>query len=351
MTATGVPAAAGAPGGARGPEPGARGTARADGPATDDHRGRATETADGAPESAVAEATTALPQLLRVVGAVVAPTTLVTALLFYLGRAHATALVGYFGVPVTVLDLTVNDQLFRSIDVAGLPVVLLLGLALLALWTHQVLSGTLPDRLRGPLRTILAPVAAVTGAVLVSLSLAATLGAWRFPFGEGRGLALSIGVLLLAYAARLARMSWAGRRAGGRPGQSVDALAVAQGCVVFLLVAIGLFWAAGSYAGGVGRLRAQQFASTLVSAQPDTVLYSAGDLSLRGPGITELRCADDAAYRYRYTGLSLLIQSGSQYLLLPKAWNAEYGRAILIPRDERVRLEFGQPGVAADGTC
>jgi hypothetical protein len=291
-----------------------------------------------------------VPQVFKVLGAVVAPTSLVLGLLFYFGRVHATTLTEHFGVNVTALDLTFNDHLIRSVDAAGIPVVIVLGLGLLVLWLHQVLVGIRRDAVRRRVLRTLVPVAIGTGAVLVTVAMADLVGVWRIGIPEGRGLGLAVGVLLLAYAVHVIRLLRSGRRASAAPRQVLDAVAVAQGCVVFALVSIGLFWAVAGYAGGVGRQRAEQIAATLVH-MPETVLYSAEDLSLRGPGISTVPCGDEAAYRYRYTGLVLLLQSGSQYLLLPEAWTGRYGRAILIPRDEAVRLEFGQPGLAVEPTC
>ena len=54
-----------------------------------------------------------------------------------------------------------------------------------------------------------------------------------------------------------------------------------------------------------------------------------------------MRCKDlQAGYRFRYDGLKLLPQSGDQYLLLPATWSPRNGVAILIPRNDSLRLEL-----------
>ena len=55
-------------------------------------------------ESAVFEAAAALPQVLKIVGSVIAPTTLLTALLFLFGWMYAIAFFQYLGVQITVLN-------------------------------------------------------------------------------------------------------------------------------------------------------------------------------------------------------------------------------------------------------
>jgi hypothetical protein len=64
-------------------------------------------------------------------------------------------------------------------------------------------------------------------------------------------------------------------------------------------------------------------------------------LSLHAPGVRETRCHDpNAAYRFRYDGLKLVLQSGDQYLFLPEGWSPSNGVAILMPRSPSLRLEF-----------
>ncbi len=74
---------------------------------------------------------------------------------------------------------------------------------------------------------------------------------------------------------------------------------------------------------------------------PSAVVYSERSLSLHAPGVRETRCHDrDAAYRFRYDGLKLVLQSGDQYLFLPEGWSPSNGVAILMPRNDSLRLEF-----------
>lgn len=83
---------------------------------------------------------------LQVVGSVVAPTTLLTALLFYFGRAHARYFFNYFGIDVSLLGLTTQDYLIRSVDALLVPLVVGLGVGLVLLWVYARVSGQLFDR-------------------------------------------------------------------------------------------------------------------------------------------------------------------------------------------------------------
>jgi hypothetical protein len=55
-----------------------------------------------------------LPQLTRLLGTIVAPTTLLTSLLFYFGWSHAYWYYDYFGVNATLLGLTTRSAPGRA---------------------------------------------------------------------------------------------------------------------------------------------------------------------------------------------------------------------------------------------
>ncbi|MGH2619387.1 MAG: hypothetical protein ACRDHG_02285 [Anaerolineales bacterium] len=203
---------------------------------------------------------------------------------------------------------------------------------------------------------VLAPLAGVSGMVLVALALAATFGNKVFAsFPEAGGLSLSIGVLLLAYAVRLLRLLIAERRSGDLPSSPAGGIAVAEWGAVFILVSVGLFWAVNSYAIGVGISRGQQIERDLGSS-PNVVLYSEKSLNLRVPGVREMVCSTpeempEVAYRFRYEGLKFVLQSGNHYLFLPAGWTRNSGVALVIPRSDALRLEFSGPGQGVRADC
>jgi len=53
---------------------------------------------------------------LKIFGSLLAPTTVLTALLFYFGVRHATYFCEWFGVHYSVLGLSAPDYLIRSAD-------------------------------------------------------------------------------------------------------------------------------------------------------------------------------------------------------------------------------------------
>lgn len=318
---------------------------------------------DGQPAARVAEPpeagakspdpdSAALSQVLKIFGSVVAPATFLTALMYYFGRLEYAGLFRYVGADVTVLDLTVQDYLNNSVSGFTPPLIAVAVATLLALWGHQLVSA-LPPRARRIVWWVLLPAAAISGFILVSLALADLfiVPVFTVSFPEGRGLSLSIGILLLAYAARLFRLLTGERDTKRVPRRAPGTVAMVEWGAAFILVSVGLFWAAGSYAIGAGVRYAQQLETSLPN-RPDVVAFSEKRLSLQGPGIREVACRDpDAAYRFRYDGLKLMLQSGNQYLLLPAGWTHTNGAAILIPRIDKIRLEFSPPGQLRDATC
>jgi len=299
---------------------------------------------------AVAEPAAVLPRLFKVAGAVLGSTTVLTGLLFYFGRLHITGFFRYLRVNFTVLDLTPNDYLIRSADGLFVPLTAAAVTGLLCLWGNRFVLGRLsPDR-RKRVVAVAVPAAAGLGVVLVAVSLRELFAdrplVTDLPWVGG--LALAGGVLLLAYAAHLARTGDSADGAGGR--RSSDVSVLAEGGFALLLVTIGLFWAVGSYAIDVGTGRARQAVAELPGVE-DAVIYSERSLRLAVVGVTEFRCEDpEAAYRFRYDGLKLILQSGGQYLFVSGDWSRDNGTAVLLPRDA-VRLEFATPGQRRSPIC
>jgi hypothetical protein len=289
-------------------------------------------------EDMTAEALTHLPRVLKVLGTVVAPTTLLTALLFYFGLVEVDNLYRRLGVSATVLDLTLQDYLVQSADGLFVPAAIGAGAVLVAVWAHHALDGRLSDERGEAAVRAVTPAVAVTGLALLCVAVAGIRRPAVFTaVAELPGLCLVTGALALAFAARMLR-----RR------QAPAAVLLVEWVALFAVVSIGLFWAVGNYAAGVGRARADQVVAELPGTA-DAVVFSAKSLALDLPVTT---CADaEGAYRFRYTGLKLVLRVGEQYLLLPADWTPETGRAVLLPRSADVRLEFAAPGAPRNPTC
>jgi len=274
----------------------------------------------------------ALPRVLKAAAAVIAPGTALTAVLYYFGYLHVFYFCDYFGVHSTTLGFTAEDYLLRNVDGLFVPLTVVAVVGLLVLWGQRLLGPYLARASSARLPITLGALGA--GALLSILGLLNVFGVLALGLAVAP-LCLTVGVLLLMAAVR-----------GYRPAPS-EWSTIAEWAGVFAIVSICAFWAAGDYAASVGAGRARSLAASL-PRQPDVLLYSAADLGLAGPGLTETPCtAPNAAYRYRYAGLKLVLQSGDQYLLLPERWAPGEGPAIVLPRGDSVRLEFAAAGTGA----
>jgi hypothetical protein len=300
------------------------------------------------------EAADAVPRALQIVGSIVAPTTLVTALFLYFGLLYAVAYFRYFGVNYTVLELPNRGFLILSASAATLPLALLAAAALLSLWLYQVPYEKASGTAHRLLHFGLLPAVAAVGVGLLALVVTDALFATRlFPTGfwEARGLSLSVGVVLLAYAGRLRRMLGPPKSAGRTRPHAPVVLTVGKWVCLSLLFGVGLFWAVGSYALRMGTEGAEGHVAGLRCA-PDVVLYSEKSLNLQYAGVREEAVVgSDGASGYRYPGLKLVPQEGTQYLLLPADWAQNARPAILLPRSDALRLEFVTVPSGAPGTC
>jgi hypothetical protein len=284
-----------------------------------------------------------LERVVQVVTAIIAPTTVLTALLFYFGWIRTNALFQYFGVDATVLGFTTQDYLLRSTEALYVPLGTLLVVGLAGIWAHGQVEAWLARRRGGlPRRTALT-VGAV-GVVGLALFARGTAGV-AVPGLSRNGflvtpVCLGLGAILGAYA------QWLWRRLRQPPGHRGGASRprwpglVGLGLVAMLVV-LSLFWATTDYARAYGRGRAVAYARDL-AVRPGVVIYSAERLFLQGPGVREqaLPAGEHASYRYRYSGLRLLTEAHGRLFLLPAGWTTTNGAAMVLAGDDQLRVEF-----------
>jgi hypothetical protein len=289
-------------------------------------------------------------QLLRIVVVTLGSAALLAVLVLQFGRLQSSSYFRYFGVNVSLLDLTPNDFLVAGAEGLLAPAIticaVVLGLSLL----HRFVLGRLSAAHRRAVLRGLIPLAGSLGAILVTLALFDLLGRSRLLWSGSAigGLALAVGTLCVVYAARQARLAaplWRGSSDPGSSRRPVTAGLAEWGSAI-LLVCLGLLWSVSNYAftTGVGRATVLHRA---LAVQPAVVLFSQHRMSLHVAGVTEDKCHDpQAAYGFRYDGLRLIRQTGDQYLLLPANWTRAKGTVLLVPRSTTVRLELRNSKVA-----
>ncbi len=286
---------------------------------------------------------TAPPQkrALAVIGTVVAPATLLVALMYVFGLLHAYWFFRRFGVDYTLMGMTTQDYLLRSVDGLFVPLVTASAVGLAVFWLGRCLPAALRSRARRIPRSLVGAVGFVVATALLAVAVAGILDpAWFDGSVAVPGLALTAAVVVFAALSRP-------RRSHHTPAPVL----VAEWVAIFVLFSAGLYWAVTDYSASVGTERADELIAALPT-WPDTVVYSEKSLNLALPGVQEHRCRDaEGAYAFRYDGLKLILQSGGQLFLLPGQWVPEGGAAVVLPRTDALRLEFTGPGEAAAGAC
>lgn len=305
--------------------------------------------------------TPALTRALDLLGKVVAPTTLLIALLFYYGWLRTNALFLYFGVSQSVLGLSVQDYLLRgfsNVTFAALRWILILALA--AIWAHIGIGRLMEGERSLMSRRFLIWLARM----LLGLGLLLVLGseaALRFDPDQRieylyYPLIWTPGVGLTIYGLYLwRRLRQAGARSDQTQAQSGATGApaipkllrqVSWGLIVAILL-MGVFWIVADFADWVGTWQAEQFARGLTN-YPSVIVYSQEPLGIQAPGVEGHEVSDiPSAYRYRYTGLKFLIRSNDKYFLLPASWSRAQPITIILPDNDTIRIEVSPGGLPA----
>jgi len=272
-------------------------------------------------------------QTVESVSAVIAPLTVVTALLFYVGWVRTRAFFSYFGVSAALVGFSPQDYVLRSAEV-GFGAVLLLALAGVVLVGLDRLVAIVIARVSGRVlgqwvRWGLAGLGA--SLVLIGLGGATAEAAVAVvPPIAGAGLLALGAVLFLRFGAE--SPSRQGLLRPGTTGLSIVVLAVA------------CFWAVTIYARdlGVGAAVAIDGDARIL---PLVTVYSSEPLDLPGTNVIPTRVlGEDQRWNYRYTGAVLLTYSNERWFLIPEPASGDYRSSVVVLRDsESIRVETAVP--------
>ncbi len=275
---------------------------------------------------------------VRLATGVIAPTTVLTALLFYFGYVATTAEYRYFGITLGTLGLSTQEVVLRSVAALYVPLGALLVLLLSMSWMHHTVSRWLAAethtrslRRAGVVLAALGTIGFARGVVGVAVpEVARTEPVAVSP------TCLGLGVVTIAYGRYLLLRTAAQQR---DPRETVWAR---RGGLLFTagLVTLSLFWATNSFAGAYGRGRAVYVADRLGQDRPAVVLDTTERMFADYTGIDEvpLPAEDDQRFRYRYYGFRLLVQAGDRMFLLPERWQVEDGTTLVVQVGDDVRF-------------
>jgi hypothetical protein len=284
-----------------------------------------------------------LGDILEKVSLVIAPPTLIAALAFWFGWTMTNARSAYFGIDSSILGFSTTDYVLRSADAAFVPIAIVLLAVLIAivlhgLVRHAVMTGRGPKAVRR----------AAIGGVMLGAFLT-FFGVWAMfePLPMRTSylvppVILGLGPSLIAYS------GWTLRYVTAANKKEVDRIVPMwerSGYVIAVALALlGVFWASSLYASALGRGRAEVLAGSL-SSRPAVTVFSVKSLDINAAGVTVTRItADSSEYKFRYSGLRLLIRSANKYFLVNESWSRERGVTIVLQDTPDIRLEFAPGG-------
>jgi hypothetical protein len=278
---------------------------------------------------------------LELVGLVVAPTTLVTALAYYFGWVLTNSRARYFGIDASALGYSTQDYLLRSADALFVPLGTVLVLALAIVTLHAVVTRAMAGEPARRRVRVAARTAIGVGGLLFAFGAVAVFEPVAFsPHYLFASASPGIGIALVAYGAHLLGRARAADATRSTPLADATTRRAAVTLVALLIVLSG-FWTASKYADALGRGRAQNLAAGL-RAQPSVTVFSPRRLHIDASGVDERRLTGrDRAYRYRYAGLRMLVRSNGKYFLVPDGWRRGASPAIVLADRADYRFEFG----------
>jgi hypothetical protein len=271
-----------------------------------------------------------LGSVIEFASRVLAPATILTAVLYYFGYIREEAMFAYFGVDLGSLDFSTTDYLVRSAGTLFLPLALLLVLSVVAVAGHYVLLYILSRAVRRWRRIAWIGL----GAVAITLLTAGAVGLYRRydPFVDPllAPIALGLGAVLLEYAVETAR---ANAVVPARMKPALDSTDLLRRAIAGALSLVAVFWATSTVAQQRGTAAAREFELTL-STQPQAVVYSRVRLQITGPGVSIERLdPTNAAFAVRYNGLRTLVHTNGRWFLLPAGWNHDNGATVILLPD------------------
>lgn len=293
---------------------------------------------DASPDGTV----TALARAGSVLGGVVAPATLVSAVLFYFGYVSTRAQLAYFGVDVDVLGLGTQDYVMRAPQPLLVPALGLLLLTAGLVWAdgrvRRRARGAGPAGVRRWLRTLRAVGGTLLAAAVALLLAYPAVGGWP-PYALVTPVVLGLGALLPARA-----LAWSHGAGSPAPGAGPAAPGARTTVVVLVLVVVAsVFWAAATLAQWSGLGQAKALARDLTRL-PAVVVDTVEPLVPNDPVVEQTVLAGPdgtpAGQRFRYRGLRLLAEGDGRLFLVPERWSPAGSTYVVDPDEARFRFRF-----------
>jgi uncharacterized membrane protein len=301
---------------------------------------------------------------------IVAPATVLSAVLFYFGYVSARAQYEYFGVDVDTIGLSTRDYVMRSPQPLLVPllVLTLVGVVVVVLHTairERIVRATAAgdesaSRVAG-LRRLTGRAMSV-GLVVLSAGIVLlfsypVIREWAL-YNLVTPLLIALGAAIVAYSSHVLGLLAASGSSAVPPRTSAtvrnapSTILVRRSAVLLIVVVVAActFWATATIAQWSGRGLAHYNARHL-DRYPSVILDTKERLYLtngcRRTSDRAVPCVDESMlpatagqeYKYRYRHLRLLIEGHDRMFLVPEVWSPS-DSTLVLPLDGSVRIQF-----------
>lgn len=278
-----------------------------------------------------------LRKWIGLIGVLIAPTTVITALCYYFGYFYTKRYFAYFGIESNALGLNTSDYVLRSIRPLFLPIVVLLLIWLAAVWVGQLLVRAVDAERHRQLLLLGGWVFIAVGVLGIARGFVGmavpTLKPDNItaltPIGLGFGAAVLIaGCWVLA----LSRRPDAPRRFLATERTSLLVATVA--------IVLALCWLTTMYGGYRGEEDAKSTEHELWARETAVMVDTAHPLNAP-PGMlveSTLPATAGGAEIFRYECFRVLAVRGDQWILVPAKWRAGDGYAVILTAGPDYRI-------------
>ena len=318
---------------------------------------------------------TRLEQWVSTGATIVAPATVLGALLFYFGYVSSRSQYAYFGIDVDTIGLSTQDYIMRSPQPLLVPllVLTLISVGFLTLnitirrFITSVVSHTSEDanmtdpganpaqrikRIRQMLQWSRFLGLAMLTIGIVLLFIYTYVRDWPL-YALVTPLLIAFGAALTAYASSLLKLQQHlqhqqatapledARRPTPANADDSKITRWAINVLLYIVIAASIFWATATIAQWSGLGLAKYDAQHLDNL-PSVILDTKERLFLRDGSVIEetvLPHWEGQTFHYRYRGLRLLIESQNRMFLVPDEWSAS-DSTLVVPLDDSVRVQF-----------
>jgi heme/copper-type cytochrome/quinol oxidase subunit 2 len=285
--------------------------------------------------------TSQFERYLSLGASVVAPITVISALLFYFGYVSSRAQYAYFGVDVDTIGLSTQDYVMRSPQPLLVPLLALVMIAVALVALHLAVTAwvarTRAERARTVTRRVLYAGLVVLAAGITLIILYPVLADWPY-YNLVTPIIVAVGAGAVAYSWRLVSRLPQPDALPAPPAS--PALRRMGQVLLWVLVVATLFWSTATIAQWSGRGLARHDARHL-DRLSSVILDTKERLFITDPFIKEtaLPASEGQTFHYRYRHLRLLIEGKDRMFLIPDTWSAS-DSTLVVPLDDSVRVRF-----------